>query len=56
MDIRDIGIDAANWIRLALYRVQRRAFVGTVMNKEGRLFDELSDYQLFKEYPTPRSK
>jgi len=28
----EIGIDGANWIRLAQVRVQWRAFVGTVMN------------------------
>jgi hypothetical protein len=32
MDIREIGIDGANWIRLAQGRVQCRAFVNTVMN------------------------
>jgi hypothetical protein len=32
MDLRDIGIDAANWIQLAQDRVQWRAFVNTVMN------------------------
>jgi len=32
MDLRDIGIDGANWIRLAQDRVQGRAFVCTVMN------------------------
>jgi hypothetical protein len=32
MDLREIGIDGAKWIRLAQDRVQRRAFVGTVMN------------------------
>jgi hypothetical protein len=32
MDLRDIGIDRANWIRLAQDRVQWRAFVNTVMN------------------------
>jgi hypothetical protein len=32
MDLRDIGIDEANWIRLAQDRVQWRAFVNTVMN------------------------
>jgi hypothetical protein len=47
MDLREIGIDGANWIRLAQERVQWRAFVSTVM------FDKLSDYQLFKEYPAP---
>jgi hypothetical protein len=32
MDIREIVIDGANWIRLAKDRVQWRAFVSTVMN------------------------
>jgi hypothetical protein len=32
MDLREIGIDWANWIRLAQDRVQWLAFVNTVMN------------------------
>jgi hypothetical protein len=32
MELREIGIDGANWIRLAQDRVQWRAFVNTVMN------------------------
>jgi hypothetical protein len=32
LDLRKIGIDAANWIQLAQDRVQWRAFVKTVMN------------------------
>jgi hypothetical protein len=32
MDLREIGIDRANWIRLAQDRVQWRAFMNTVMN------------------------
>jgi hypothetical protein len=32
MDLREIGIDGANWIRLAQVRVQWRASVNTVMN------------------------
>jgi hypothetical protein len=32
MDLREIGIDGANWIRLAQGRVQWRTFVNTVMN------------------------
>jgi hypothetical protein len=32
LDLREIGIDGTNWIRLAQDRVQCRAFVNTVMN------------------------
>jgi hypothetical protein len=32
MDLREIGIDGANWIRLVRNRIQWRAFVNTVMN------------------------
>jgi hypothetical protein len=32
MDLREIGIDGANWIRLAQDRVQWWAFVNKVMN------------------------
>jgi hypothetical protein len=32
MDLREIGIDGANWIRLAQDRIQWRAFVNTIMN------------------------
>jgi hypothetical protein len=32
MDLREIGVDATNWIRLAQDRVQWRVFVNTVMN------------------------
>jgi hypothetical protein len=32
LDLRETGIDGANWIRLAEDRVQWRAFVNTVMN------------------------
>jgi hypothetical protein len=32
MDLREIGIDKANWIQLAQDKVQWRAFVNTVMN------------------------
>jgi transposase len=32
MDLREIGIDGANWIQLAQDRVQWRACVNTVMN------------------------
>jgi hypothetical protein len=32
MDLREIGIDGANWIQLAQDRVRWRAFVKTVMS------------------------
>jgi hypothetical protein len=32
MDLKETGIDGANWIRLARDRVRWRAFVNTVMN------------------------
>jgi hypothetical protein len=32
MDLREIGMDRANWIRLAQDRVQWRTSVNTVMN------------------------
>jgi hypothetical protein len=61
MDLREIRIDGVNWIWLAQDRIQWQAFVNMVMNlglhKESRLlFDKLSNYQLFKEYPVPWSK
>jgi hypothetical protein len=53
MDLREIGIDGANWIRLAQDRVQWRACVNTVIKPSGSIrkqdiFDKLSDDQLFK--------
>jgi hypothetical protein len=54
LDLREIGIDESNWIRLAQDRVRWRAFVSKVMSR--LLFDKLSDSQLFKEYPAPWSK
>jgi hypothetical protein len=52
MDIREIGIDGANWIQLAQDRVQWRACVNMVMNfgfhKKAGYFEKLSDNQLFK--------
>jgi hypothetical protein len=32
LDLRETGIDGANWIQLAQGRVKWRAFVNTVMN------------------------
>jgi hypothetical protein len=32
MDLRETGIDGANWTQLAQDRIQWRAFVSTVMN------------------------
>jgi hypothetical protein len=37
MDLREIGIDGANWIQQVQDRVQWRAFVSTVMNLRVRL-------------------
>jgi hypothetical protein len=54
MDLGEMGIDGANWIRLAQERVQWRTFVNTVVNlpsvsiKKAGFFDKLSDNQLFK--------
>jgi hypothetical protein len=61
MGLREMGIDGANWIRLAQNRVKWRSFVKTLMNlrfhKESRIFfGKLSDNQLFEEYPAPWSK
>jgi hypothetical protein len=53
MDVRETGIDGANWIWLAWDRVQWRACVNTVINlwvpkrKRDVFFDKLSDNQLF---------
>jgi hypothetical protein len=51
MELRETGIDVANWIRLAQERVQWRACVSAVMNlqfpKESRIyFNKLCDDQL----------
>jgi hypothetical protein len=35
MDLRELGIDGANWIQLAQDRVHWRAFVNMVMNLLG---------------------
>jgi hypothetical protein len=32
MDLREIGIDGANWIQVTQDRIQWQAFVNTVMN------------------------
>jgi hypothetical protein len=61
MGLMEIGIDMVNWIQLAQDRVQWWAFVSKMMDlwvpyKSRLLFDKLSDYQLFKEYPAPWSK
>jgi hypothetical protein len=32
LDLREIGINGANWIQLAQDRVQWQAFVNTIMN------------------------
>jgi len=42
LDLRELGIEGANWIQLAEDRVQWQAFVNTVMNLwvplESRIF------------------
>jgi hypothetical protein len=48
MDLREIGIDGANWIQLVQDRIQWWACVNTVMNLRAPLesrifFDKLSD-------------
>jgi hypothetical protein len=48
MDLREIGIDGANWIQLAQDWVQWQAFMNTVITfgfhkESGLLFDRLSD-------------
>jgi hypothetical protein len=53
LDLREIGIDGVNWIRLAQDMVQWWAFVNTVMNfrvpyRKQDFFDKLSDYRRFK--------
>jgi hypothetical protein len=53
VDLREIGIDGANWIQPARDRVQWSTFVNTVMNlripqRRQYIFDKLSDNQLFK--------
>jgi hypothetical protein len=53
LDLRETGIDGANWIQLAQDRAQLRICVNTVMKlrvpQESRIFfDKLSDNQLFK--------
>jgi hypothetical protein len=42
MDFGELGIDGANWIRLARSKVRCRAFVNTVMNL--RVFDKQRNY------------
>jgi hypothetical protein len=51
MDLREIGIDGANLIRLIQDRVHWRAFVNTVMNlpvpeRKQAVFNKLGDCQL----------
>jgi hypothetical protein len=50
MDLRETGMDGANWIHLAEGRIQWRAFVNTVMNlrRKRDFFDRLSDSLLLK--------
>jgi hypothetical protein len=48
MDLREVGIDGAKWIRLAQDRLRWRAFVNTVMKlrfsrRKQTIFEKLSD-------------
>jgi hypothetical protein len=56
MDVREAGMDMANWIRLAQDRVQWLFFVNAVMNlrnpyESRTFFDRLRNIQLFKQCP-----
>jgi hypothetical protein len=46
LDLREIGIDGANWVRLAQDRAQWRAFVNEPLGsiRKQDIFDEVSDY------------
>jgi hypothetical protein len=61
LDLREIGIDGANWIRLAQDRVRLVGFCehgnessGSIRRRD--IFDKLSDSQLFKSCPAPWSE
>jgi hypothetical protein len=60
LDLMGTGTNGANWIWLTQDRFWWLAFVNTVMNLWvpliKQVFDKLSDYQLFKEYPAPLSE
>jgi hypothetical protein len=61
LDLKETGFDGEKWILIAQDSDWRRSFVITVMNfqvpEESRLlFDKMSDYHLFEEYPAPWSK
>jgi hypothetical protein len=52
MDLREIGIDVANWVRLSspVAGFCEHGNEPSEFHKGSRLFfDKLSDYQLFKE-------
>jgi hypothetical protein len=55
MDLREIGIDGAIWIRLSQDRVQWWGFVPSVSIKKAEFFDKLTDNQLSK-YSAPWNK
>jgi hypothetical protein len=61
LDLRETGVDWGELDSSAQDRVQWRTFVNTVMNlrfhKESRLlYDKMSNYRLFNEYPAPWTK
>jgi hypothetical protein len=60
MDLREIKIEEASWVRLAQDRFQWRACVNAVMNLrvpyDRIFFYKLSGNQLLKYYPAPWSE
>jgi hypothetical protein len=58
LDLREIVIDVANWIRLAQDRFQWRDLTGNEPSgciRKQDFFDKLSDNQLSKQCPAPWS-
>jgi hypothetical protein len=61
MDLREMGINGANWFQLVQNRVRLQALVNTVTNfrvpqKRRLLSGKQRNYGLSEEYPAPWSK